>query len=67
MGFGVQVVESFGEMVRAAVGPTPLLVLDCSLRTLSIPWQQLAYDLLFKHLPLKVDINGEVQGRYRPE
>ncbi|CAI7888041.1 unnamed protein product, partial [Closterium sp. NIES-53] len=34
--------------------------LRCCLASLSLPWESLAFDLLFKEMPLKVDIGGRI-------
>lgn len=48
----------------APSGPPPLL---CTLRTLSLPWDVLAFDLLFKEMPIKVDITGHILPRLPPK
>ncbi|CAI5993135.1 unnamed protein product [Closterium sp. NIES-64] len=34
--------------------------LRCCLASLSLPWESLAFDLLFKEMPVKVDIGGRI-------
>lgn len=40
-----------------------LTPLRCCLMSLSLPWDSLAYDLLFKEMPVKVDITGHILPR----
>ncbi|GJP41777.1 hypothetical protein CLOM_g1425 [Closterium sp. NIES-68] len=52
-----------GGMGRAAGGGGGVVreePLRCCLASLSLPWESLAFDLLFKEMPVKVDIGGRI-------
>eukprot|EP00271_Cylindrocystis_brebissonii_P005285 TRINITY_DN17264_c0_g1_i1.p1 TRINITY_DN17264_c0_g1~~TRINITY_DN17264_c0_g1_i1.p1 ORF type:complete len:717 (+),score=143.10 TRINITY_DN17264_c0_g1_i1:559-2709(+) len=55
---------------RAKAEPPHLPPLELSLRSLCLPWEALAYDLLYKAMPIRVDITGHIfprlQSRHQP-
>ncbi|CAI7924146.1 unnamed protein product [Closterium sp. NIES-53] len=54
-----------GKGKAAAAGPA-VQPLRCCLISLTLPWDLLAFDLLFKEMPIKIDIGGRVFPPTRP-